>query len=89
MLMYCICLEGKSHSQSFVKEKKRIMFLFDFFLCTFLPKHAYGKGMLELFFTISWRSVLLVEETEGPGENHAQTSRKTLTNYHLMSYSSI
>ena len=51
MLMYCVCLEGKSHSQSFVKEKKRIMFLFDFFLCTFLPKHAYGKGMLELFFT--------------------------------------
>ena len=28
---------------------------------------------------ISWRSVLLVEETGEPGENHAPTCRKSLT----------
>jgi len=31
---------------------------------------------------ISWWSVLLVEETRVPGENH----RKSLTNYHIMMY---
>ena len=29
---------------------------------------------------ISWQSVLLVEETRAPGENH-QTCRKSLTNF--------
>jgi hypothetical protein len=31
---------------------------------------------------ISWRSVLLVEETGGPGENHRPVeTRKALTNF--------
>ena len=30
---------------------------------------------------ISWRSVLSVEETGGPGENKSPTSRKSLTNF--------
>ena len=34
---------------------------------------------------ISWRSVLFVEETGVPGENH-RPARKSLTNYHIMLY---
>jgi len=30
---------------------------------------------------ISWRSVLLLEETGVPGENHRLTYRKSLTNF--------
>jgi hypothetical protein len=36
---------------------------------------------------ISWRSVLLVEETEGPGENH-DLPQVTDKLYHIMLYTS-
>jgi hypothetical protein len=39
------------------------------------------------FSVISWRSVLLMEETGGPGENHSPC-HKSLTNYHIMLYTS-
>ena len=50
MLMHCICLEGKSHSQSFVKKKKRIMFLFDFFSMHIPTEACIWKGHAEIIF---------------------------------------
>ena len=37
---------------------------------------------------ISWRSVLLVEENGGPGENHQPVSQVTDKLYHIMVYTS-
>ena len=47
-------------------------------------KQSKGNATFNSFSFISWRSVLLAEETGVPGENHC---RKSLTKpYHIMLY---